>query len=51
MRQIVNSLGDGAELPEAGKFVVTRVIDGAVVTIRGAVIDGIPKIGTAFIAP
>jgi hypothetical protein len=51
MRQIVGSLSDGAGLPEAGPFEVTRIIDGAEVTIRGAVVDGVPKIGTAFIAP
>lgn len=51
MRKLVDSLADGAGLPEAGKFEVVRTIDGARVTIRGAVVDGIPKIGTAFIAP
>ena len=49
MRQLVNSLADGIGLPEAGRFEVVRVIDGVAVTIRGAVVDGIPKIGTAFV--
>ncbi|GAA2577399.1 hypothetical protein [Streptomyces lienomycini] len=48
-RRIVDSLGDEADLPEAGRFEVSRVIDGEVVTIRGAVVKGIPRIGTAFI--
>lgn len=51
MRKLVNSLADGAGLPGAGKFGVVKIIDGAKVTIRGEVVDGIPKIGTAFIAP
>ncbi len=36
-------------LPAAGKFEITTVIYGYNVTIRGAVVDGIPRIGTAFI--
>ena len=50
MKLIVDSLGAGQDLPEAGPFAVTRMIDGAQVTIRGAMVNGIPKIGTAFIA-
>lgn len=50
MRLIVNSLGAGQDLPASGPFVVTRIINGAEVTIRGAMVNGIPKIGTAFIA-
>jgi hypothetical protein len=49
MQQIVASLGDGVGLPESGPFEVTRTIQGEVVTIRGAVVNGIPKIGTAYI--
>lgn len=49
MKLIVDSLGAGQDLPPAGPFVVTRIIDGAQVTIRGAMVNGIPKIGTAFI--
>ncbi len=49
MQQIVGSLSDGAGLPESGPFEVTRTIQGEVVTIRGAVVNGVPKIGTAFI--
>jgi hypothetical protein len=50
MKLIVDSLGAGQDLPESGPFAVTRMIDGAQVTIRGAMVNGIPKIGTAFIA-
>ncbi|MFG2880725.1 polymorphic toxin-type HINT domain-containing protein [Streptomyces sp. NPDC048297] len=48
MRRIVDSLGDVSDLPTAGRFEVGRVIDGENVTIRGAVVNGIPRIGTAF---
>ena len=50
MKLIVDSLGAGQDLPASGPFVVTRVINGAEVTIRGAMVNGIPKVGTAFIA-
>ena len=42
---MVRSLGD---LPD-GVFEVQRMIGGEMVTIRGNVIDGVAKIGTAFI--
>jgi hypothetical protein len=45
LRAMVHSLGN---LPE-GRFVVQRMIGGEMVTIRGAVVNGVPKIGTAFI--
>ncbi|WP_139238228.1 hypothetical protein [Streptomyces aidingensis] len=48
MRRIVDSLGDVSDLPAAGRFEVSRVIDGENVTIRGVVVNGIPRIGTAF---
>lgn len=48
MRRIVDSLGDVSDLPAAGRFEVGRVIDGENVTIRGAVVNDVPKIGTAF---
>lgn len=48
MRVIVNSLQDGGGLPERGPFQVTREINGQNITIRGAMVNGIPKIGTAF---
>ncbi|MGW7529788.1 DUF6531 domain-containing protein [Streptomyces sp. NPDC054783] len=48
-RRILNSLGEGDDLPESGGFVVDRTIDGETVTIRGAMVNGIPRIGTAFI--
>jgi RHS repeat-associated protein len=49
-RRIVNSLGEKDDLPESGGFVVNRTIDGEVVTIRGAMVQGVPRVGTAFIA-
>ncbi|CAM5270990.1 hypothetical protein GCM10010345_60180 [Streptomyces canarius] len=48
-RRIVNSLGESDDLPESGGFVVDRTIDGETVTIRGAMVNGIPRVGTAFI--
>lgn len=48
MRVIVNSLQDGGGLPANGPFEVTRTINGQNITIRGAMVKGIPKIGTAF---
>ena len=45
MEQMVKSLGD---LPDE-VFEVLRMIGGEMVTIRGNVIDGVAKIGTAFI--
>lgn len=45
MEQIVRNLGS---LPKSGPFEVTRQIGGQSVTIRGAVTDGVPKIGTVF---
>ena len=49
MKLIVDSLGAGQDLPAAGPFEVTRLVGGEEVTIRGAMVDGVPKIGTAFI--
>jgi hypothetical protein len=48
MREIINSLGDGAGLPGQGPFEVSRVINDQTTTIRGAMVDGVPRIGTAF---
>jgi hypothetical protein len=48
MRVIVNSLQDGDDLPAHGVFEVARTINGQQITIRGAILNGIPKIGTAF---
>jgi uncharacterized protein YukE len=48
MRVIVNSLQDGDGLPANGKFIVTRTINGQEITIRGAMVNGVPRIGTAF---
>jgi hypothetical protein len=41
---MISSLG---HLPP-GEFVVTRQLSGQTIVIRGVVIDGVPKIGTAF---
>ncbi len=49
MKMIVDSLGDAADLPQAGRFEVVRTIIGEQVTIRGAMVNGIPRLGTAFI--
>ena len=49
-RRILNSLADNDDLPESGGFVVDRTIDGETVTIRGAMVGGVPRIGTAFIS-
>ncbi|MGL5830364.1 MAG: RHS repeat-associated core domain-containing protein, partial [Angustibacter sp.] len=46
MQKIVDSLG--TDLPTSGRFEVTRTVMGEKVTIRGAVVDGVPRIGTAF---
>jgi hypothetical protein len=48
MRVLVDSLQDGSGLPANGPFEVTRVINGQSITVRGAIVRGIPKIGTAF---
>jgi hypothetical protein len=45
---IVNSLQDGDGLPVNGIFEVARTINGQQITIRGAMVNGVLKIGTAF---
>jgi hypothetical protein len=49
MRSIVDSLRCTCGLPASGPFEVQRVIYGETVTIRGAMVNGVPRIGTAFI--
>ena len=49
MKMIVDSLGDADDLPQVGRFEVARTIGGEQVTIRGAMVNGIPRLGTAFI--
>jgi len=39
----------GGTLPESGPFTITRQIDGYVVEIRGAVINGELRYGTLFL--
>ncbi|MEV6983134.1 polymorphic toxin-type HINT domain-containing protein [Sphaerisporangium sp. NPDC051017] len=48
MRKIVDSLADIDDLPDSGVFEVTRIVAGVRVTIRGAMVRGVPRIGTAF---
>lgn len=40
-----------AAVPASGRFTVTRLIGGQSVVIDGAVVDGVPRIGTAYIRP
>jgi hypothetical protein len=49
MRSIVDSLQCSCDLPTSGPFEVQRLIHGESVTIRGAIVNGVPRIGTAFI--
>lgn len=46
MEQIVRSIG--GPLPKAGRFEIAQTIGSQTVIIRGAVVDGTPRIGTAF---
>lgn len=48
MVEIIRRLGAGNDLPASGPFEVVRQIEGQPVHIRGAVVDGTPKIGTVF---
>ncbi|HMO31353.1 MAG TPA: hypothetical protein PKE07_00005, partial [Lacibacter sp.] len=49
IRRLYLSLGQSGGVPANGNFEVSVKIYGYDVTIRGAVVDGIPRIGTAFI--
>jgi hypothetical protein len=49
MWEIVNSLAAANDLPASGRFQVTRIIGGENVTIQGAMVNGVPRIGTAYI--
>lgn len=49
IRRLYLSLGQTGSLPASGVFVKVVNIYGYDVTIRGAVVNGIPRIGTAFI--
>lgn len=46
MEEIVRSIG--GPLPQSGPFQIAQSIGGQTVVIRGAVVDGVPRIGTAF---
>jgi hypothetical protein len=48
MHAIVRRI-QGPGLPTRGPFEVERAMDGEIVVIRGAVVNGIPRIGTVFI--
>jgi hypothetical protein len=48
LRSILDSLEGATDLPERGVYEVSRVVDGQAVTIRGAVVNGVPRLGTAF---
>ena len=50
MTAIVKGLLAG-DIPTGGdgQFEVQRTIDGVTITIRGRVVDGVPRIGTAFV--
>ena len=47
MEQIVRIL-DGADLPSSGLFEVTSQVAGQSVVVRGVVVDGVTRVGTAF---
>ena len=47
MEQIVRSL-NGADLPRSGLFEVTTRVGGQGVVVRGSIVDGVVRIGTAF---
>ncbi|MFJ6792818.1 polymorphic toxin-type HINT domain-containing protein [Streptomyces sp. NPDC091268] len=49
LRAIMDSLDGATDLPGIGKYIVKREIHGEMVTIRGAMVNGIPRLGTAFI--
>jgi hypothetical protein len=49
IRRLYLSLGQTGSLPAAGTFERVVKIYGYNVTIRGAVVNGVPRIGTAFI--
>lgn len=46
LEHIVRSIG--GPLPQAGRFEIAQSVGGQTVVIRGAVVDGVPRIGTAF---
>ncbi len=49
IRRLYLSLGQSGQLPASGNFKIAVNIYGYNVTIKGAVIDGIPRIGTSYI--
>ncbi|MBX2897714.1 MAG: hypothetical protein KF763_19895 [Cyclobacteriaceae bacterium] len=49
VRRLYLSLGQSGGLPSNGTFEVTTAIYGSQVTIRGAMINSVPRIATAFI--
>lgn len=49
IRRLYLSLYQSCKLPASGTFEIVTKIYGYNVTIRGAMVDGLPRIGTAFI--
>ncbi|MER5907448.1 polymorphic toxin-type HINT domain-containing protein [Streptomyces mirabilis] len=49
LRSIMDSLHGATDLPAAGRYEVNREIAGETVTIRGAVVNGVPRLGRAFV--
>lgn len=49
LREILESLEGATDLPQSGVFEVSRSVPGEDVVIRGAVINGVPRLGTAFV--
>ena len=45
----LSAAGRVGALPQSGLFTVTRIIQGATVVIRGAIVNGEIRIGTVFI--
>jgi len=46
---VLDKTQTGGILPESGSFIITRQIDGYIVEIRGAIINGELRYGTLFI--
>lgn len=49
IRRLFLSAGQSGALPSSGNFQIATAIYGFNVTIRGSVVNGIPRISTAFI--
>lgn len=49
IKRMYLSISQSGQLPAAGNFEIVTTIYGYSVTIRGAVVNGVTRIGTAFI--